>query len=376
MSLIPDPIKELCAYLLLIVLLTFSLPPAMAGSILIDLDSRQQILEENINEKVESTDITSLMAVFSVLEYAEQNHIDLFTPVKNPWVTPLEATEGKLPLASLLQILLLNSSTTVLHSIPTALGLNTEAFDDLMNANAFRLGMRQSSFHLICNRSDLCQTSAQDIAHLSLKLIALHPNVLLWAQQKELYIPEVPTQKNSNFFLGRSQAVRGLFIHSERTANAIILTENETTDGASPRRLLAIDIGSPNQEQLQERLFSLFQRGWQDFATVCLYKKGEQITLLPVHNGTRSLIRTSVIDDLFVTLSRERLIESGTSSFAFRVRYSSPLTAPISQGTPLGVLEVLDGDTVLCSASLVASENISKGGFWTRFIDKLRLSSR
>lgn len=367
---------RLCAYPFLVALLTFSSSLAIAESVLIDLESGQHILEDSADDEVESACVTSLMAIFSSLEFVRQNNIDIATPVRNPWSTSPEVTVEKIPFSALLQILLLNGSATALRELPISLGLTPEAFDALMASDATRLGLQQSSFHLTCSGSTRCVTSARDVAKLSIELISLHPEVLPWAQQQKLNIPGIPEQKSSNFFLERSHAVRGLFVHSEQSANAVILTENETSGDAFPRRLLAIDIGSPNQEQLHKRIASLLLRGWRDFETVHLYRKGEQITSLPVLNGTQNLVRTRVTDDLFVTLNRERLIESGTSSFGFRVRYSSPIIAPIHQGAPLGVLDILDGDKVLCSANLSAAEDIPTGSFWKRFLDKLRLSSR
>lgn len=347
----------------------------MAESVLIDLESNQHIIEDRSFDEVESVDVTSLMAIFSALEFVKHNNFDITTTVRNPWSTSSDTSVEKIPFSALLQILLLNGSATALHELPVALGLTPEAFDALMAADVTQLGLQQSSFHLTCNGSTRCVTSARDIAKLSLKLISLHPEVLSWAQQQKLNIPGIPEQQTSNFFLERSQAVRGLFVHSKQSANAVIFTENETSGDAFPRRLLAIDIGSPNQTQLHERLASLLLRGWRDFETVRIYKKGEQITLLPAINGTQNFVRVNVTDDVFVTLNRERLIESGTSSFSFRVRYSSPITAPVHQGDPLGVLDILDGSKMLCSVNLSAAEDIPAGSFWKRFLDKFHLFS-
>lgn len=375
MPLIHRHLQRLCTPFLLVALLTLSSPLAMAESILIDLESKQHIIEDRSFDEVESVDVTSLMAIFSSLEFVKRNNIDITTAVRNPWSNFSDTSVEKIPFSALLQILLLNGSATALHELPVALGLTPEAFDALMADDVALLGLQQSSFHLTCNGSTRCVTSVRDIAKLSLKLISLHPEVLPWAQQQQLNIPGIPVQKTSNFFLERSQAVRGLFVHSEQSASAVIFTENKTSGNAFPRRLLAIDIGSPNQSQLHKRLASLLLRGWRDFETIRLYRKGEKITSLPAINGTQNFVRASVTDDVFVTLNRERLIESGTSSFSFRVRYSSPITAPIYQGDPLGVLDILDGSKMLCSANLSAAEDIPAGSFWKRFFDKLHLSS-
>ncbi|MFP5382394.1 MAG: serine-type D-Ala-D-Ala carboxypeptidase, partial [Gammaproteobacteria bacterium] len=56
-----------------------------------------------------------------------------------------------------------------------------------------------------------------------------------------------------------------------------------------------------------------------------------------------------------------------------RVVLEPKLIAPVKQGQVIGKVEVLQGDTVLNQADIVAMETVEEGGFFRRVWDSIRL---
>ena len=111
--------------------------------------------------------------------------------------------------------------------------------------------------------------------------------------------------------------------------------------------------------------------GWRDFETLLIYEEGARVAELPVLMGAKRTVSALADRSVFATLSRERMFELGAGAFEYRVRYSSPIIAPVRSGDRLGEAVVLEDGREIASCGLLAAEDVPEGDLRTRFMDRL-----
>lgn len=365
----------------LFVLAFFAFQSTHAATLLIDLESNQTILEEAPAAPVSAEPMLPLMAVYTALDIAKETAVDLFENVPNPWGDAVKTRKDTVEssqtveLATVLQIALMNGSPDAVEAIAPSLGLSKEEFTRQMQMRAEKLGMASSRFSYLCSTSESCISSAEDIAHLAQALFRDFSISRIWAAQQRFTAPGLPPQTTSNFLLIHSPAISGIFIAPDaKNASAVVLSENPRNSGNRIRRLLAVELGAPDQKALRDRLSALFLRAWRDYETLRIYGKGTVVAQIPVFKGLKRKVAAMLNEDLFATLSREQMISNGSNAFDIRVSYSSPLVAPVAQGNLIAEVKIYADGREIANAPLVAAENVPIGGFWARFRDTLRIA--
>lgn len=358
-----------------LLLLAFTAAPAAASTILIDLESGQTLLEENPDAAQNAAAMAPLMAVYTALDLMRGDEGRFTAETPNPWAAGRAGAPKTVDVAMLLEAALLNGSREALTALPGALALTPEAFAQRMNAAAARLGMTSAQFSHPCGASAPCIASARDVARLARALYDEFPVARVWGSAQTMEVPGLPVLKTSNLLLAHSPAITGVFIApDESPASGAALSENPRGAQARIRRLLAVELNAENRRTLRERIAALFLRAYRDYETLEIYQPGDPVARLPVFKGGKSGVSALAEEAVFATLPRERMISKGAGAFSIRVSYASPLVAPIYKGDRLGALHVLLDGVEVASAPLAAAEDVPEGGFWTRFVDTLRLA--
>lgn len=360
------------AALLLLVLPAASAP---ASTILIDLGSGRTILEENPDAAQNAAAMAPLMAVYTALDLMRGNESRLTAEAPNPWAANRPDAPKTVDAAAILEAALMNGSPEAVAALPGLVSLTPEAFALRMNAAAARLGMTSAHFSHPCGAAAPCIASARDVARLAQALYDDFPLARIWGAEQTMEVPGLPSMRTSNPLLERSPAITGVYFSpDEAPASGAALSENPTSAGQRIRRLLAVELNAADRRTLRERLASLFLRAYRDYETLEVYKEGAQAARLPVFKGAAGEVGAVVDSALYATLPRERMIAEGAGAFVIRVSYASPLIAPIFKGERVGTLHVLVDGSEVASAPLSAAEDVPEGGFWTRFIDTLRIA--
>jgi D-alanyl-D-alanine carboxypeptidase (penicillin-binding protein 5/6) len=241
-----------------------------------------------------------------------------------------------------------------------------EAFANVMNENAKRLGLTNSHFGNSNGWPDEGQTyvTARDLAMLARAEAENHPKLykqfysqtsFTWG--KTLGSGADITQANRNPLLGRVAGADGLKTgHTEEAGYGF--TGSAEQNG---RRLIMVIAGLNSFNQRIEESVRLMQWGFNAWQSKPLFKAGTNVGSAEVQMGSSSEVPLVAPRDLALTIPAGVLSKTG----AMKIRYSGPVKAPVTKGQHIADLVVAmpDGEQVM---PLVAGEAVGEAGFFTR----------
>jgi D-alanyl-D-alanine carboxypeptidase (penicillin-binding protein 5/6) len=241
-----------------------------------------------------------------------------------------------------------------------------EAFANVMNENAKRLGLTNSHFGNSNGWPDEGRTyvTARDLATLARAEIENHPKLykqfysqtsFTWG--KTLGSGADITQANRNPLLGKIAGADGLKTgHTEEAGYGF--TGSAEQNG---RRLIMVIAGLDSFNQRITESVRLMQWGFNAWQAKPLFKAGANIGSAKVQLGSDSEVELVAPRDLALTIPAGVLSKVG----AMKIRYQGPLKAPIAKGQHVADLVVAmpDGEQVM---PLVAAEAVEEAGFFGR----------
>ena len=242
-----------------------------------------------------------------------------------------------------------------------------EAFANVMNENAKRLGLTNSNFGNSNGWPDEGRTyvTARDLAILARAEIENHPDLykkfysqtqFTWG--KTLGSGADITQANRNPLLGRVPGADGLKTgHTEEAGYGF--TGSAEQNG---RRLVMVVSGLDSFNQRIAESVKLMQWGFNAWQSKPLFKQGATVGSARVQLGSDSEVALVAPRDLAVTIPAGVLSKVN----AMKIRYDGPIKAPIAKGQHVADLVVTTTDTGEQVMPLVAAEAVSEAGFFGR----------
>jgi serine-type D-Ala-D-Ala carboxypeptidase (penicillin-binding protein 5/6) len=342
--------------------------------LLVDFQSRQTLAARNPDDRVEPASLTKLLTAYVVFDALRQKQITLVQPFgvsQKAWQAPgsrmfLTVNES-VPVEELLNGMIVQSGNDAAIALAEGLAGSEEAFVEVMNRDAIRLGLKNSNF---VNATGLPNarhfSTASDLAALSRAIIDEFPQYFAMYKVRE-YRHNNITQYNRNRLLGRDPFVDGMKTgYTESAGYCMVATAQR-----SERRLIAvvIDAGSENGRAVDAQ--KLLNYGFEAFDTLKLYSAGQPIHALPVWKGNSNELQSGLANDYFVTVPRglsERLKATMESM--------QPLMAPIQIGERVGTLRLTFDGKPFDEQTVVALENVGIANVFIRSWHSLRLLYR
>ena len=241
-----------------------------------------------------------------------------------------------------------------------------DAFANVMNENAKRLGLTNSHFGNSNGWPDEGRTyvTARDLATLARAEIENYPELykkfysltqFTWG--KTLGSGADITQANRNPLLGRVPGADGLKTgHTDEAGYGF--TGSAEQNG---RRLVMVVAGLGSFNQRIEESVKLMQWGFNAWQSKPLYKAGTQVGTAKVQLGSDSEVALVAPRDLAITIPAGILSKVQST----KIRYQGPVRAPIAKGQHIADLVVMttEGEQV---TPLVAAEAVDEAGFFAR----------
>lgn len=246
-----------------------------------------------------------------------------------------------------------------------------EAFTDLMNKEARRLGMTNSHFGTSNGWPDEGRTyvTARDLARLASATIEETPDLYkkFYASPSFTWGKTVGgaaiTQDNRNPILGKIAGADGLKTgHTEEAGYGF--TGSAIQNG---RRLVMVVAGLQSAGDRISESVRFMDWGFKAWKAQPLFKKGATVETAAVQQGSASSVPLVAPRDLAVTLP---ITASG--SIRVKVVYEGPIKAPIAKGQEIGQLIVQTEDTEPQVMPLVAGEAVAEAGFFGRLWNGLK----
>ncbi len=346
---------------------------------LIDLSSGAVLLSKDADRRMPPASMAKMMTTNVAFELIDRGDLALS---KMCTVRPETWQKWHGPQAGSTMFLSPNEQVSVenlLHGIVTLSGNDAsvvlaeciagteEAFANVMNENAKRLGLTNSQFGNSNGWPDEGRTyvTARDLATLARAEIENHPqlykkfyNQTSFTWGKTLGSGTDITQANRNPLLGRVPGADGLKTgHTDEAGYGF--TGSAEQNG---RRLVMVLAGLSSFNQRIEESVRLMQWGFNAWQTKPLYKAGAAVGSAKVQLGSDGEVVLVAPRDLAITIPAGVLSKIQST----KIRYQGPVKAPIAKGQHIADLVVTTSDAGEQVMPLVAAEAVGEAGFFAR----------
>jgi len=254
---------------------------------------------------------------------------------------------------------------------------STEAFVGRMNAEALRLGMKNTQFANPTGQSDAQHySSAEDLAVLALQLSAEYPQHAALFAQREFAYNNI-SQSNSNRLLWVDPHIDGMKTGQLAAPGWSIVASAARVQGEGQRtfkrRLVAVVLGALNDGARTQETLRLLNYGYAAFDTVQLYRLGDVLANPPVWKGEQGSVPVGVDRDVFVTVPSSELRALGSEPLKSTIERTDPLLAPLQRGATIGHMTVSAGGRSVANVPVVALARVEAGGLLRRAYDSIML---
>jgi D-alanyl-D-alanine carboxypeptidase (penicillin-binding protein 5/6) len=346
---------------------------------LIDLSSGAVLLNKNGNQRMPPASMAKMMTTNVAFELIDQGDLALN---KMCTVRPETWQKWHGPQAGSTMFLSPGEQVSVenlLYGIVTLSGNDAsvvlaeciagteEAFANVMNENAKRLGLTGSRFGNSNGWPDEGRTyvTARDLATLARAEIQNHPKLykqfygrtsFTWG--KTLGSGEAITQANRNPLLGKVSGADGLKTgHTEEAGYGF--TGSAEQNG---RRLIMVVAGLDSFGNRITESVRLMEWGFGAWQTKPLFKAGATVGTARVQMGSDSDVGLVAPRDLAVTIPAGVL----SKVTGMKIRYQGPVKAGFKKGDHIADLVVTTADSGEQVMPLVAAEAVGEAGFFGR----------
>jgi D-alanyl-D-alanine carboxypeptidase (penicillin-binding protein 5/6) len=348
-------------------------PPQLAAKsyVLMDAASGNILIEHNADERLPPASLTKLMTAYLATLDINRGQIkasDMVRISEKAWRkggSKMFIEVGKeVSVDDLLHGIIIQSGNDASIAMAEHIAGSEEAFADMMNSTAERLGMDNSQFRNSTGWPDPEHySSAKDMARLARAIIYEDPQHYAIYAQKEFLWNGIK-QPNRNLLLWRDKTVDGLKTgHTEEAGYCLV--SSAVRDGM---RLIAVVFGTSSEQARAAETQKLLTYGFRFFETRTFYQKGVELAQTQVWKGATRQLKAGLASDLTLTMAKGQLdkLQAGMT-------LNPQLIAPIQQGDVIGKVEVKLGDEVVHRADLVALETVEEGGLFRRLWDSIRL---
>jgi serine-type D-Ala-D-Ala carboxypeptidase (penicillin-binding protein 5/6) len=356
-------------------------PPEIAARsyLLVDVTANQALAGRDVDSPVEPASLTKLMTQYLVFDALRSKKItlDQRLPVSvRAWKvggsTMFIDPKMTVPVDDLIKGMIVQSGNDATIVLAEGVGGTVEHFVELMNEQAKRLGMKNTSYK---NPEGLTApghtTTARDLSILATHILQDFPEYLHYYSIKKYRYEGTPTANdtNRNMLLFRDPTVDGLKTgHTEAAGYCLIATAKRDFPNLQGRRLLAIVLGANSETARANEAQKLLNWGYTAFEDVKLFDANQAVVTPEVWKGTVKTARLGRMQPIVLT------VPAGTAArIKTQVARPDPLIAPLVKGQQVGTLKVSSGDQQLVEVPLVALEAVEQAGVFSRAWDAVRL---
>jgi D-alanyl-D-alanine carboxypeptidase (penicillin-binding protein 5/6) len=263
----------------------------------------------------------------------------------------------QVPMEDLLRGIIIQSGNDASIAVAEYIAGGEDAFADMMNKTAAKLGMLNSHFVNATGwPAEDHYTTARDLATLARHIIYDHPEDYALYAEKEFVYNDI-RQPNRNTLLWRDSTVDGIKTGHTEEAGYCLVSSAKTDD----IRLVAVVMGTQSEKARANESQKLITYGFRFFETAKSYSAQTTLIEPEIWKGNANTIKLGTEDDIYLTIPR-----GAGKDVTAELDLPELLEAPIAAGQQVGTIKLtLDGD-VLETRPLVALQSVDEGGLFTR----------
>ena len=347
--------------------------PTVAASsyLLIDADSGKVLTEHNADTPLPPASLTKMMtsyiASMEILKGQLREEDEVLISEK-AWRTGgskmFIEVGNRVRVIDLLRGVIIQSGNDASVALAEHIAGSEEAFANLMNSHAQRLGMNNTHFE---NATGLPGenhvSSARDMAIMAKAIIEDDPEHYAIYKEKE-FVWNGIRQPNRNLMLWRDNTVDGLKTgHTDEAGYCLVASAKR--DGM---RLISVVMGTASEQARAAETQKLLTWGFRFFETRHFYQPDQVVSTARVWAGEQNQVDVGLAEGLILTLPKGQADKLDAT-----ITLDSTTKAPIARGDVLGQVEVKLGDDVVHTGPLVALADVERAGLFGRLWDSIRL---
>ena len=344
-------------------------PPEFEASsyVLMDYGSGSVLADQNSMLRIDPASLTKIMTTYVVYKAlaAKDAHLeDQVLISEKAWRSIgsrmfVEVGERVL-LEDLLLGLIIQSGNDSSVALAEHIAGTEEAFADVMNVEAQRLGLEGTHFTNSTGLPDPDHyTTAYDVAVMSRALISEFPEEYKRYAEKEFTFNGIK-QYNRNRLLWRDAAVDGLKTGYTESAGYCLAASAIRND----MRLISVVTGTKSSKSRVVNTQALLNYGFRYYESHQLYKAEESLVNQRMWGGESELVQLGLAEDLFVTIPRGKY-----ESLKATMNIQSDILAPVEEGDQVGTVKVTFDGHDFSEKPLVTLHSNPQGGWWRRIVD-------
>jgi D-alanyl-D-alanine carboxypeptidase (penicillin-binding protein 5/6) len=350
-------------------------PPQVAARawLLMDTQSGQIVQGLAVDERVEPASLTKLMTAYVVFAAIKEKRIALTQTVpvsERAWKASGSRMfiEPRKPVTveELIHGMIIQSGNDACIALAELVAGSEELFAQLMNKEAQRLGMKNTSFMNSTGLPDPKHfTTARDLATLAATLIRDFPEQYGKYYSMKEYRYNNITQQNRNRLLWLDPNVDGMKTGFTDNAGYCLIASAKR----GSRRLLSVVLGTASDSMRAQESQKILNFGFQFYDSARLYEKGQTVSTIKVWKGSLSELNAgSLQGDITISVPRGSADRIKAEFVAME-----PIVAPVSAGQRVGIVKVTLEGKPIAEYPVVALENIAVAGIFGRTWDSVRL---
>jgi len=339
---------------------------------MIDADTGSILFSKDADNPIPPASLAKLMTLevaFNAIKSGRYTLDDTFAVSENAWrnggaksggSTMFAALKSTIRLEDLIKGIAVQSANDGCIVVAEGMAGTEENFAQLMTERARELGLNKSVFKNSTGLpADGQVVTAHELVDLSMHLWREYPEFYKYFAEKDFTWNKI-TQRNRNPLLTMDIGADGLKTgYTEESGYAIV--GSISRDG---RRIFAALSGLSSDRERSEEARKLLDWGMRSFKKTELFADGDVVADAGVYGGAKSTVPLKAkgpISVLVPLTNRDRLTA--------RVVYDGPIMAPVEEGTQIGTLRVMVGDTLSQETPLYAADNVGVGSLHQRALD-------
>jgi len=352
-------------------------PPSIEAKswVLLDFDSGTVLTASNGDSRVEPASITKVLAAYVVFDEIKKGRLKLTDTAlisEKAWRQGIDSSESRMFLnlgsrvsvEDLLHGIITQSGNDASVALAEHVAGSEDAFANMMNATAKRLGMSNSHFVNAPGMPDPDHyTTAKDLALLGQALIRDFPDTYPWFAMPEFEYNGIK-QQNRNLLLKMDRAVDGIKTGHTAAAGYCLLSSAKREN----RRLVAAVMGTVSPKYRSEVSLALLNWGFRFFENTAMLGPDKPAGSVQVWKGSADVVNVGTLMPVTLTLPR------GTSgTVEAKPTVTARLVAPLKKGQVVGTVAVSKDGKVVTTQPLVVLQDVPAGGFFKRLWHTIRL---
>lgn len=339
-------------------------------ALMMDYETGVVLFSKEGDQEMAPASMAKLMTVailFEKLKHGELKLDDTFTVSERAWRLSVAGKNesskmfvsigSQIRVEDLLRGIIVQSGNDACTVVAEHFSGSEEAFSDLMNAEAKKIGLTGSVFK---NASGLphpeMRVTAHDLARLAAYLIREFPEYYRFFGEREFTWNGIK-QHNRNLLLGTYPGADGLKTgHTVDSGYGMVASVEQ--DG---RRLILVVNGLSGEKERASETKRLFDIAFREFRTYALLKAGEVVGEAEVWAGEVRGVPLAVRQPVKLLMRR-----ASREGLKVQLSYIEPVIPPVARGKELGKLTISAPGVPEMIVPVYAGADVEAGGMFTQ----------